>query len=447
VAILILEESGGGSELADELVRLGATAVARGSARVDESGKACIDGSPGTDLALLIVTRHVPGAAWAPVALTGARAMLPLLTRMAAFQQAPQRALSHAARLGTRLVALRGAYPDAGVAAPAVLEFVDRLLDGAQPAAAPAGLAGTGRPSLPEVLANAAWVPIAVTRKTDTIRFRRFARPFHIAHARANPRPWDVELSLCEVESATVAMQDPARAAYVYHHGYAGSTLLFRLLDVPGVSLAYDEPNVHFHLYANRAIRKLCYRTLRTTETPIIKTLPAELRNARRHFADHTEARALFFYAPLEEYVAATLCHPYRCEYVKNMASRVLQIDCADPGEAAVVCWNAMTEEALALAPDHAIRMLDARAFYADPARCLRRIWAWFDLAPQADWGERLARVGSTHAKNPSRPFSTQDRDLQNHVYAQHAQSWLEARQAEIDSARETLARLANFTV
>ena len=262
---------------------------------------------------------------------------------------------------------------------------------------------------LQEVMADAAWVHVAVDRPGRPVRFRRFERPFHIGHAGKEPKPTDVTLGLRAVRQAARAFATPARVAFMYHHGYAGSTFLCRLLDTPGVCLGYAEPNVHFHHYDDPDMRALCRRTTAPGETALMKTLPGEMKNAARHFADNEGARGLYLYAPLEDYIASTLRHGYRREYVSAMARNLLGVECDDPGEAAVTWWTWAAREAIALAASRPLRVLAADDFYADVEGAAARVWDWYGFAPRTDWSATIRAVGSTHSKNRS-PFSAEDR-------------------------------------
>jgi len=461
-AILIPGSGNAGtSTLVGELVRRGATYYSDEYAVIDEAGMVHPYGRgsasthrvrtpepPPITAALLIATTYAPEAKWAPVVLEGARALLPVLEHVPAMRAAPRRALRFAARLGPRLVALRGQRPEAQAVAPAVLEFMDRVLDGmqARPALADSPRSASAPAHLRDVIEDPSWVPVAVSRTRRRVRFRRYARPFHIAHAGTVPRPWDVELPLGEVEVAAAARREPAKVVYVYHHGYAGSTLLFRLLDAPGVCLAYDEPNIHFHCYANAPIRALCYRTFRATETPLIKAVPSEIINARHHFADHPEARAVFLYASLEEYVASALPYAYRRKYMTKLARFLGGGECASAADAAVYCWERITAEVLSLAAQHPLKTVEASAFFADPERHLAAIWEWFGFPRRDDWSATLARVGSTHAKN-RRPFTPADRLVQKRDYAEQARPWLEEHATVLAAAQEPLARLGRLNL
>ncbi len=461
-AILIPGSSNAGkSTLVAELVRRGATYYSDEYAVIDEDGKVHayvrrprrarrLHGAvekPPVEAALLVATHYMPGVNWAPVVLEGARAVLPLLDHVLAMRDTPRRALRLSTCLGRRLLALQGPRPEAEEVAPAVLEFMDAILDGMDPrpttraarlSAVVSRLPASGyrrQAGISRVVEDPAWVPVAFDSRRRTVRFRQLERPFYIGHAAAAKRPGEVELPLEEVQAATPA-SEPAKVLYLYHHGYAGSTLLFRLLDAPGACLAYDEPSIHFHHYRNATLRRLCYRTFREGEVPLLKAVPAEIVNAEWHFADHPEARGLFVYAPVEEYVAATLYYAYRREYVAKMARFLGCSPCASAGEAAVRCWQLIAARAIALSSRHPLKTVDVNAFFSEPPARLEEIWRWLGFPNRRDWSEELASTGVIHAKT-GRPFTPAERLAQKRIYLEHSRPWLEEHRAMVDAVRE----------
>jgi hypothetical protein len=396
----------------------------------------------------LIATTYEPGAVWAPVVLQGARAALPLLDHLFTASAEPERALRLAASLAPGIVTLQGPRPDAAEVASAILGFVDLTLDGMAPHAALADVSqrAAHSPSAAEVVDDPGWVPVAVKVQQGRVRFRHYERPFHIGRAIHEPRPWDAEFSLDEIEAAAAPLRDPAKVLYVYHHGYAGSTLLARLLDRPGTCLVYAEPNVHSGRYSMPAMRRLCYRTFSDQETPLVKALPHEIVHAAQHLDDHRDARALFLFAPVEEYVASILAHAYRRKYVVKMAHTLGAPADIDAADAAVHCWERIADEALAVAATHPLRTLASEAFFTEPVAVLEATWEWFGFAPRADWDATLSTVASTHSKQ-GQPFTFTARLTQRAEYDDGAHQWREDHGTVIERARATAAALARFSL
>ena len=136
----------GKSTLVAELVRCGAVYLSDEYAVVDSGGLvhayprpihlrqggATIHpphGDVPLEAGLIVATRYQPGATWAPVILKGARAMLPLLDNVIVVKERPAQGLQLAGRLAARVATLRGVRPEAPLVAPAILEFLDSVLD------------------------------------------------------------------------------------------------------------------------------------------------------------------------------------------------------------------------------------------------------------------------------------------------------------------------------
>jgi predicted 2-oxoglutarate/Fe(II)-dependent dioxygenase YbiX len=115
-----------------------------GRAAPDEALEA-ITGLEPLSPALIVSTAYREGVAWCPVAVTGARAALPLVDNTVLASAEPARTVRLAAMLAPSVVMLQGLRPDAELVAPRILEFVDDLLDGRH-APDPGGAAIGSRP-------------------------------------------------------------------------------------------------------------------------------------------------------------------------------------------------------------------------------------------------------------------------------------------------------------
>jgi 2OG-Fe(II) oxygenase superfamily len=81
-------------------------------------------------VSLIVSTPYAAAARWAPEVVRGARAVLPIIDNTLLARVEPERMLSISARLAPTVVTLQGIRPDAEVAAPRILEYLDDLLDG-----------------------------------------------------------------------------------------------------------------------------------------------------------------------------------------------------------------------------------------------------------------------------------------------------------------------------
>ena len=80
-------------------------------------------------VSLIVSTPFREGATWCPKVVTGARAVLPVIDNTILARAEPVRTLRLSARMAANVVTLEGLRPDAELAAPRILEFLDGLLD------------------------------------------------------------------------------------------------------------------------------------------------------------------------------------------------------------------------------------------------------------------------------------------------------------------------------
>jgi predicted 2-oxoglutarate/Fe(II)-dependent dioxygenase YbiX len=160
----------GKSTLVAELVRRGARYYSDEYAVIDDRGRVhpytrplslrngagpdhaapgeALDATTGLEplpAALIVSTAYRDGVPWCPVAVTGARAALPLVDNTVLAVTEPARTVRLAAMLAPSVVTLQGLRPDAELVAPRILQFVDDLLDGRH-APEPGSAATANRP-------------------------------------------------------------------------------------------------------------------------------------------------------------------------------------------------------------------------------------------------------------------------------------------------------------
>ena len=144
----------GKSTLVSELVRRGATYYSDEFAVIDddtharpyarmpvfrgtrgteptEEARACLRlaDRPPLPVSLIVSMPYRPGATWCPTITTGARAALPVIDNTILARAKAESTLRMAARLASTVVTLEGTRPDAEIAAPRILEFLNDLLD------------------------------------------------------------------------------------------------------------------------------------------------------------------------------------------------------------------------------------------------------------------------------------------------------------------------------
>jgi len=110
------------------------TPVLRGAAHITWPPADIQVGVEPLPVALIVSTTYRPGSIWQPEVVRGTRAVLPIIDNAILARSEPARLLRLSARLAPTVVTLQGLRPDATIAAPRILEFLDEVLDGRAPA-------------------------------------------------------------------------------------------------------------------------------------------------------------------------------------------------------------------------------------------------------------------------------------------------------------------------
>jgi hypothetical protein len=213
----------------------------------------------------------------------------------------------------------------------------------------------------------------------------------------------------------------PARTAptgWIFHVAHCGSTLLARALDDPALNLVLREP---------LALRQLGLQPdparLRLVLAMLGKRYRAELptivkANVPVNFllpelvAAEPEARAIFLFLDLPDYLLAILRNDGHREWLRNvtgsLARHLPDLAGASDAERAAALWAAqMRAFAGALAAWPEARSLDAEAFFAEPAHYLALAAERLHVPLVA--AQVAAIVGgplfATYSKNPQLAF------------------------------------------
>lgn len=222
---------------------------------------------------------------------------------------------------------------------------------------------------------------------------------------------------------------------FIFHPAFAGSTLICRCLDHPGICLTYKEPSLLLQIsldHRNSFLWKqprskllsldlalaLLSRSYTPTEEIVIKPADPCVILARELLTRHPQSRALFLNLPLEEFVISMLKRSDRREFVRGNIMRA-ETDLAainlspdvDPkrlgdAEAAAYVWYGLMAYYLDVLTDSSLRArsLDAATFYRKPYESLNALVSFFDLDLTSAHIEAAVRenVFTTDSKNPS---------------------------------------------
>src|SRR5215468_6344370 len=238
-----------------------------------------------------------------------------------------------------------------------------------------------------------------------------------------------------------------APTSWIFHMAHCGSTLLARALDDPEASLVLREPLAlrqtalvpdAWRLALVLAMLGKRYRgdapTLVKANVPVNFLLP-------QLAAADGGAQAILLYLPLRAYLLAILRSDTHRNWVRNvtgqLAAHLGDLSALSDAERAAALWLAQVDtfaRAVACMPN--ARVLDAEAFFAEPAAVLKAAARHLrvPIGDAALEGTAAGPLFATHSKNPSRAFDNATRVARNAKLER-------AIAAELDAAEAWIAR------
>lgn len=240
----------------------------------------------------------------------------------------------------------------------------------------------------------------------------------------------------------------PRPIHFLFHTAFSGSTLLCRLLDLPGRCLPYKEPFLLHQLAflrrglplpgwrvdhrLNRPMSEdlggvgfleltlaLLRRTYEPAELPLVKPSDSCINLAHELLSAHPGSRALLLYNSPQPFLVSMLKRPDRRQYMRSLLDRG-RVDLAssgplariDPstlpdGEAAGYLWLSLAYAFVDLlaVEELALRSLDAARLMADPQGMRDAMARHLGLASTETEPSTLSALLGQHAKHPDRPF------------------------------------------
>jgi hypothetical protein len=293
---------------------------------------------------------------------------------------------------------------------------------------------------LASVLADAEWLPAHWDQVAGTIQFAFVPRE---AHARLTFLS-DQYLREIQPEVATIPIAEtsgskpPTATHYIFHSAFCCSTLLTRALDVPGVAMGLNEPQIVNEL-ASAALQRrlggdilekiigLVGRPFSPGERVVIKP-SNEVNLLAPALLDRDErSRAIFLYAPLPRFLKSVsnkgMWGRIWARRLFGMLSRKsnVQLGFSDAErfeltdvQVAALAWLLHHAEAIELVgayPDR-FRTLDSETFLARRSATLIALARHFGLDDDAPRWEAVADgpVFQSHSKEIGRSFDTDAR-------------------------------------
>jgi len=233
---------------------------------------------------------------------------------------------------------------------------------------------------------------------------------------------------------------------FIIHPAFAGSTLLCRCLDYPGLCLPYKEPYVLTQLCGERRetfvsgrsestqislklVLALLGRSYSASEEIVIKPADACINISRELLGYCPGSMGILLHLPLEEFVVANLKRPDRREYLLNNVPRSridldakgllpdMDIDQLSEGEIAAFVWYGLMVYYLEILRDDSlqVRSLDAATFYAKPRDVLEAIVGFLKLSlTPFHIDDAVNRVFEKDSKQPTIAFDASGKAVEN---------------------------------
>lgn len=291
------------------------------------------------------------------------------------------------------------------------------------------------------------------------------------------------EAELIPIESIEQSLRErkipERRLRYIIHSAFAGSTLLCRCLDHPGLCLPYKEPYPLTQICGERRemfvfgktngrplslelVLALLSRSYGVTEEVVIKPADACVNVSRELLGHSPGAMGVLLYIPLEDFVVANLKRPDRKEYLLSNVPRArIDLDAKEllpdvdvgrlrDGEVAAFVWYGLMAYFVEILRDESLRVrsLDAATLYAQPRDVLEAVVEFLELPLTSSHVEdAVTRVFERDSKKASVAFDASGKAAENAELRvrlgreiDDARQWIE-KNAKADLTPERLPR------
>lgn len=293
-------------------------------------------------------------------------------------------------------------------------------------------------PNLQEVVSDARWLPSRLVSSANEVEFAWLPRE---AHSKVSfladqylreLQPPTVRLGLAELSTGLPKTNEHCH--YIFHSAFCGSTLLCRVLNLPGKAFGLNEPQILIDLATLsrqgkldpgllRAVTQLLSRPFGPGEASIVK--PGNEANLLIEplMRLNETSKAVLLYAPLTRFLRSIarkqlwgrlwgrrLFLLLRQDYKLPLGFSETELFEQSDLQVAALAWlhhHAQFASLLSRYPER-FRTLDSDTFLARRAGCLAAIGTHFNLDIDAErWadisnGENFAR----HSKEVGRAFS-----------------------------------------
>jgi hypothetical protein len=314
-----------------------------------------------------------------------------------------------------------------------------------------------------DLVRDHAWLPHRIDASVSRIEFVRLERAQHRAVTFLEERFLPREAARRIVPFADVAREaaglEPAPLHFLFHSSLALSTLVIRLLDLPGVSMGLKEPNILTEIAAlarrGRDVRAPLATVLQLLGRPFARDeaiLVKPSNSANNLVADlmkiRPDARGLILYAPLRDFLGSVARRGAPARMVFRRLFRLLRKDRGfDAGytedelfeqtDLQIIAMTWLTQQAqfarLCASGDGRLRAIDTETLLGRKHEALEALGRHFRL--RFDVPALIASpVLTQHSKELGRPYDETERrrdiDAANLAYGEEigmVAGWAEA--------------------
>jgi hypothetical protein len=300
-------------------------------------------------------------------------------------------------------------------------------------------MADEERDGLAALAADPLWLPHRINADATQVQFLRLDRAGHRAVTFLDERFLAADLPrrvlpFADVARAAAAVP-PAPLHFIFHSSFSLSTLVIRLLDLPGVAMGLKEPSILSETASigrgGRAVRPLLEailpllaRPFAPDEAVVIKPADSANNLIPELMRIRPDARGLILYAPLPDFLASVARRgPEGRMVFRRLFTRLRRDRVFDPGfseedwleqidlQAAAMTW--LIQQArfarLASAGDGRLRTLDSETLLARRGEAIAALGLHFGLGLEVD-AILAGPIFSEHSKQLGRRFDAAER-------------------------------------
>lgn len=162
-----------------------------------------------------------------------------------------------------------------------------------------------------------------------------------------------IDTKIVPVDQLTVELPRPV--TFIHHMAFTGSTFLANMLNNPGISISYNEPEI----LSSKPYHIMKQQYCKHNEAVFFKTIPTDIC-ARATLFDPVD-KHVFVIPPLEEYIAICIDDPHHMDWIGKVCSTMCDHDTHNSDiDCIISCWNFFISEWINAITDRSIQPLNS---------------------------------------------------------------------------------------